>query len=77
MDEKIYDILNRITDEQYTKNELLSADYEKEEILDSLQIVQLVVELESEFNIEIEDEDLSIDNLKSFDRIVSLITRLA
>lgn len=65
-----------ITEGIYSREELISIDYEKERVLDSLQIVELVVELESAFDIEIADEDLSIDNLKSFEKIVLLVQKL-
>lgn len=76
MKEKVLSIMYEITEGIYSREELISIDYEKERVLDSLQIVELVVELESAFDIEIADEDLSIDNLKSFEKIVLLVQKL-
>lgn len=76
MEERVVDILLEITANQYSKEIVKISNYEQEMIIDSLQVVELVVKLENEFNIQIEDEDLSIDNFSSYDSIVSLVKRL-
>lgn len=47
-----------------------------EYIEDSLSLIIFIVELEQYFNIEITDDDLSIDSLNSFPEIIDIITKL-
>ncbi|KYD04430.1 hypothetical protein B4102_3276 [Heyndrickxia sporothermodurans] len=42
--------------------------------LDSLGIVQLILSLESEFEIEIDDEDLILENFLTIEKIVEFMT---
>jgi acyl carrier protein len=44
--------------------------------MDSIQIMQLVVELENEFNIEFDDDDLVMENLAKVNNLVQLIDNL-
>lgn len=44
-------------------------------ILDSLDIMNLIMELESEFDIEIDPEDVVSGNFESVDAIVALINK--
>ncbi len=76
MKDALLKILSDVTEGAYSREELLYDDYEDKGMLDSLQIVELVVELEDIFGIEINDEDLSIDNMRSFEMIIDLIQRL-
>lgn len=76
MKDALLKILNDLTEGAYSKEELLNDDYEDRGMLDSLQVVELVVELENVFCIEIDDEDLSIENMKSFETIINLIQRI-
>lgn len=76
MKDSLLKILSDVTEGAYSREELLNDDYEDKGMLDSLQIVELVVELENVFGIEINDEDLSIENMKSFETIINLIQRL-
>lgn len=76
MEERLLGVLNNVTVGAYTKEELLNDNYDDKGMLDSLQIVELVVELENEFEIEINDEDLSIENMKSFETILHMVQRL-
>lgn len=43
--------------------------------LDSLNAIEIVVNLESEFDIQIDDDDLLIDNLSSIHKIMGLIDK--
>lgn len=76
MKEKLINVIDEVTEGAYSTEEILKEDYEKKGMLDSLQIVELVVKLENEFDIEIDDEDLSMENMKSFDSIMNLVNRL-
>lgn len=40
---------------------------------DSLEIVELIVELENEFNIEFDDDDLDIENITVFHKLLETI----
>ena len=42
---------------------------------DSVQIIELIVELENEFNIEIEDDDLEIENLTIYRKLHEIVER--
>ena len=42
---------------------------------DSVQIIELIVELENEFNIEIDDDDLEIENLTIYNKLHEMIER--
>ena len=76
MKEKLINVIDDVTEGAYSTEEILKEDYEKKGMLHSLQIVELVVKLENEFDIEIDDEDLSMENMKSFDSIMNLVNRL-
>ncbi len=58
--------INIITDET-----ILTTDLR----YDSVQIIGLIVEIENEFNIEIEDDDLDIENLTVFGKLFDIIER--
>ncbi len=45
--------------------------------LDSIRAVALIVAIENEFKIEVEDEDLIIDNVKSIKKINDIIEKYA
>jgi acyl carrier protein len=45
------------------------------EILDSLRILRLARHLEDAYSIEIGDDDLSVDNLGSLERVVAFVNR--
>lgn len=42
---------------------------------DSVQIIRLIIEVESEFNIAIEDEDLEVENLINYYNLRNMIER--
>lgn len=44
-------------------------------LLDSLDIMNLIMQLESEFDIEIEPEDVLSENFESVDKIIALIEK--
>lgn len=48
----------------------------KDYIVDSFQFIQLIVQLEQEFELEIPDELLQFENYKTFDRICTTIIEL-
>ena len=44
---------------------------------DSVQIIELIVELENEFSIEIDDDDLEIENLTVYRKLHEMVVRKA
>ncbi len=73
MREKILEILNEVRPDVdfETESELVSGN-----ILESFDIVQIVAELDDEFDIEITPKDLTADNFNSLTAIEDLIERL-
>ncbi|HKB05052.1 MAG TPA: acyl carrier protein [Gemmataceae bacterium] len=57
------------------ESETLRNDTDLVGVLDSLQILRLVIELESLFAIKVRDSDLTLDNLGSVARIAAFIHR--
>lgn len=70
--EKINDILKRKSFSQNVTEELKLAD---DLGFDSLNLVELIVNLEEEFNIEIDESDLDPQNLKTVKQIYTLIEK--
>ena len=51
-----------------------STDYLKTGIVDSIGIIKFILELESQFDIEISDEDIESDDFRSVSGLVKLIS---
>lgn len=73
MKEKILKILEEITEETI---EDASCDLVAADILDSFDIVELVVELEEAFDIVIDVEMVTPENFRTVDAIVALMESL-
>lgn len=73
MKEKILAILNEMDDSvDYASESALIDD----KIIDSLTLTALISELENEFGIEIDMDDIVPENFNSIDAMASLVTRL-
>jgi len=73
MKEKILAILNEMDDSvDYTSESALIDD----KIIDSLTLTALISELENEFGIEIDMDDIVPENFNSIDAMAALVTRL-
>jgi len=72
--EKLLEILTEVRPDIDFENEteLVSGN-----ILESFDIVQIVAELDDEFDIEISPKDLTAENFNSLDALEELIERLA
>lgn len=70
MKEKIVEVLGEFNEEIV---EDLEQDLLASEILDSFEIVKLVVELEDAFNIEIEVDAVTPDNFRNAESIIKLV----
>lgn len=72
MQTKILEILNGLRPEfDFTS----SSDFTGDGMLDSFDIVSLVTELEDNFNITVDGEDIIPDNFSSVDAIITLIEK--
>ena len=71
--EKIYSILAKLRPEINFKE---TSNFIEEDILDSLDIIKLVVALEKEFLISFETEDIVPENFENVENISKLIKRL-
>lgn len=70
--EKIYQILSEIRPEvNFEKIDNFILD----DVLDSLDIIQLVSQLELVYNIEFEPEEVQLENFETFDAIKSIVTQ--
>jgi D-alanine--poly(phosphoribitol) ligase subunit 2 len=73
-DEKVFQLAKTIVDQEdkkFTKNSHLF----EEHILDSFGLIQLVGEIDSEFSININSEDLTIQNFSTIQNIAALVDR--
>ena len=70
MEKKILDILAEVNDEllTYTGNNMVD-----DEIIDSFELISIIGQLEDEFDIEIDAEDVTEENFGNKDRIIALI----
>ncbi len=72
--EKIKEIVGTVLELDEVQIEKINIDSDLLELgLDSLNAIEVIVNLESEFDIEVEDEDLMIDNLSTIDLLCNLI----
>ena len=71
--EKLFKILENLRPEI---NFLETTDFIENDILDSLDIIKLVVALEQEFSISIHTEEVIPDNFQSIEKISCLIRKL-
>ena len=75
MDNKIIEIIEKLTDFKGLR-ENKNIDLLENEILDSLAFIELITNLEEEFNIEIQPTQVSPDTWRSVDKISDLVQRL-
>lgn len=74
---RIYNVLKTMSEFSDCADEVIfNHNYEQDNILDSTAFITLVVNLEEEFSVSIDDDDLEIANLSTFKSIVVLIDKL-
>ncbi|MCI8963531.1 MAG: acyl carrier protein [Eubacterium sp.] len=74
--EKIKEIVGTVLELDEVQIEKINIDSDLLELgLDSLNAIEVIVNLESEFDMEVEDEDLMIDNLSTIDLLCNLIKK--
>lgn len=62
--------------EIYVNRDMQDLMEAKDYIVDSFQFIQLIVQLEQEFHIEISDDLLLFENFETFDKIYNLVSGL-
>jgi D-alanine--poly(phosphoribitol) ligase subunit 2 len=72
MKEKIIDIIIRLTQYEQLRNNS-EIDLIEEDILDSLAFIELITELEEEFEIEIQPTQIPSNTWRSVDNIVEMV----
>ena len=73
MEEKILKILGELNEEALTYK---GDNLYKDGILDSIQVIDLVVQLEEEFDMEIAPEMVILENFSNKNTIINLVKRL-
>lgn len=70
-EQKLKNIIANISmyDIEINENTILTTDLG----FDSVHIIELIVEIENEFNIEIDNDDLDIDNITVYGRLYNMI----
>ena len=75
MKEKIINIIIRLTEYEDLRNNP-NVNLIEEDILDSLAFIELITELENEFDIEIQPTQIPKDTWNSVDNIVKIVENL-
>lgn len=70
--DKVFAILKQILDEGETLSEKFDEDISG--AMDSIKFVTLIVQIEKEFNIEIDDDDFEISKMDTINKISDLIS---
>ncbi len=72
--ERLIAILRKIKPEvDFTK----CSDFVDEGIFDSIDIVTIIDEIESEYGVEIQPEDIDPDNFQSLENMIEMIERIS
>lgn len=66
---KTIELEDSVTDETLASSDLMVLG------MNSIMAIQIIVLLESEFNIEFDDEDLLLENVDSIEKIVNLVKK--
>lgn len=72
MEDKIYDIISKVCKNESIK-ENKEIDLIESGLIDSLSFMELVAELETEFNIEFELTTISTNTWRKVDKIIELV----
>ncbi|WP_434752089.1 acyl carrier protein [Paenibacillus amylolyticus] len=70
---KLRCIIGEITENKEAASALGLEENLNVTVLNSINFVKVVVAIESEFNIEFEDEDLDMNNFENFQKLISYI----
>ncbi len=76
IDQKLKEIILKIATQDTDINNINEETILTDDIgYDSIEIIELIVELESEFNIEIDDDDLEIENLIIYKKLYKMVKK--
>lgn len=71
---QVIEILQEILDNDIDVETIASSENLMEEgILDSMSVVDVVIQIEEKFKIELKNEDMLLDNFKSVDKIIECV----
>lgn len=77
VEEKLKQIINKISDNYVNVDEISNQTNLFEDVgLDSLKIMELVVEIEIQFGIEIDEDDLNMDKISNYYNLKMLVCSL-
>ena len=74
IDNDVIKIVDDIADEKYIDNETQLNTKLIELGIDSLRFIRLIVQLEEEFDIEFDDNDLMLENFKDIQMLITYIS---
>lgn len=72
MHEKIREILLRC---EIPEDQIDSADYTKDGVIDSITMAEILIEIEDTFGIEIDGEDIIPENFKNIQTIIETVKK--
>lgn len=74
MEKKIRDFISKVVELEQGVIDSIDLDTDLVEYgLDSINAIELIVRLEEEFEIEVDDDDLLIDNINTLNKLISII----
>lgn len=68
-------VIKALLDSEVQKQDIYNDDYIKNEILDSMQVVELITALENSFDIEIDPDDIIPENFVNIDAVEKMVKR--
>jgi len=78
LQEKLIDLIKQVKGDATLANTLTGSSHLLNDVgLDSLQLINLVLLIETEFNVEIDFESFHVDHLSSLDRFTEYVAGLA
>lgn len=74
--ERLVEVINEMCDYEYDKSTLETAKNLVDDLgFDSMQLVELIVNIENEFEISIDDDDLDIEKIALIDYLYNIICK--
>ena len=73
---EVIELIKSVTKKkEYTEEEILNTEDFQNGFIDSMEFVQLVIDLEEKFSINIDDEDLALSNFSCVNAIVKMLNK--
>lgn len=74
--ERLVEVLLNIVREEFSDIEIKDLNDElRDNGIDSVKVIKLIIQIEERFKFEFDDEDLIIDNFKSLNTLADFLTR--